>query len=558
MMKKETNIIIAISLLISFIVVLSIYKIFGIYYEAYEGFLAAAINGELTNGHPWSNFFYMGYLLIGNFISFLGKIFPIFNWYDIMSYLFLILSLSFMYLLIILNYLKYKYNIFILFLYILIVTLLCIENIVNFQITRIAFMLSFAPLCLLSYILASDGFRLDKYMYYFSFILFAMGLMYRPQSAIFSFGLTIIYFVINYVVFRRYLLQIVPFALLLIFYFIYLYYEMNIHQGHYAFTESGIEYQIMQGNVIGISEMKSEVDSIKYIAAISGVFIDPNNLSKQFLTQIIKKDLFNNIFNNINIFMYNGIDNYLYYKFELLLMLLMFSLFLYLRKYKLIFFYLVSTFVLTIVLIIMKSERRFIYPVIFVLLFVGLFFTVSSLSRKKLIVFFLLFLVAELLILFRTRDNCQAYKHAISINKQMLKSLQLQSQDKMLIPDFTVFNSLYFNNTLPFQSNSGIKFKNVLHIDMAAWSLTPVYKQYLDRKCNCDSQSFYNFFRFLRNNKADVIFAGQPERFKLFENYLNILNKDSFQFKKTAVIVSSDRSFSFEGLQQSYSLFIID
>ena len=297
-------------------------------------------------------------------------------------------------------------------------------------------------------------------------------------------------------------------------------------------VEPEIEYKMMAKRVVDISGMKTALDSVKYEAALAGMWFDMKEVSPQFMRSIIlpgadlrivhAKDIFNHV-----------CGFYFYYSFILCTAIVLPLLgIVFLPNYWTIALKMVGLLVSTFVIVyaldyngFLVSNRHFLsIQIISLLIFSFYFFdaaTLKNVENKKIILttaLLFLFAGACLSIAKYKSENVLVDKSVNSMSQTMNEferkysgRIVAASIDGRFLFDqhFYLTNEIYRRNTY-------------LMFDWFTFPLTPRYENYLSRTCKCDANNPVTFFRWLADSKA--LYLATPNRFNLTQKYMHTIH----------------------------------
>lgn len=251
--------------------------------DDYSAFSFGCAAKQFSN-YPYLEYFWQG------FIGYSELYRPLYNWAEIYNWIMISwLCFGFIALYLSLRFIRYVFegkpvSFFVLFLCEIIFSFLYLENFFTLSHTR--FSLMFCALGLVNLAFRERLRKIDIIGYSF---LFMAGMLMRPEGALgmlLLVGVARLIFGFDFIfVVKRFL---VP-ALLFLGLFSAIAYDWNTTDVFIKKLEPEVEYNFMEQKTIGISEMKTPQDSIKYELAIRGMWFDPKEISPEFLRSLIKK-----------------------------------------------------------------------------------------------------------------------------------------------------------------------------------------------------------------------------------------------------------------------------
>ena len=526
----------------------------GSYCESYEYIHTATLSGRVTDNSPAYMLYPIANIGVGHLYKLLFTLFPEFSWYYFSSVLLFVIALSTIYYSIGSVYSYRKAIIWC----VAITIIYAADFVLNWNITRISFLLCTAAIALLFNYTQTRSLKDSAIHVIAGTILFSLGFLIRPESGLLilfiSLPLVIIHLGFNWRLIRVAFI-FVPALILSLVIFI----DKQTTSEFYIKLSPIEEYRIALDYILPIDSMKTAEDTVKYLALKNGMLNDNGFINHDFVNRIVngsKVPLFssNQMLRTIEILRSIFIENISQTIFYILIVLLLllsqkkFSL-----KGKILFWgmLLISTSLIWGISYFMTMEARVFVPLLFHLVVMSLclfhqhienYFDKNTFPIK----FVLIASVAAISIyaMVNHHKTKELYLSTIAGNKEGVKKLIELSHDKILVPDANGFMLLFFNNYLPNELPKYDAFKKIFLIDIETLSLSPDYKKFLDKHCNCNSSDLAAFYDYLYSIKGEVVFAASAERMQLFEDYLRIVRKRDYVFIPYAQIpnVNSDAS----------------
>jgi hypothetical protein len=538
----------------SFILFLLVKFLFGNYYEVYEAIPATSLTGLLMDGHPANIIYPIASILLSDFYVMLYRLAPPVAWYDYFMAAYLISAAAVVFSAVhtaLRGRMRFP---FILLLNTILFLLFFAPQILHWNYTRTSLMVCSAAFVWLTlvWLRNKDG-HLRLPALFFNALLFTIGVLIRPESGQLVFLLSSVFIFFYGGITRRTVLAISSFLIPVLLIAGGIYYDRHASHDFYMQLEPVTEYQIFLGNIAGIDEMKTPEDSMKYIALKEGLTNDPAYISYDFVKRLtanhpavkINQQMFlraENIFG----------ENTAHFWHLLLLNGLLFAAGIYflVRKkgilLRYILFHLAFWLLVFLICYFMIMESRILSPLMFfytaanvIFLFHHSVFVFLS-GRKAKCIITAAVLIALGTTLFSMRNGGHAYEKHLEENHKRFEMLKQAAAGKFLVPDATGCMVLFFNNFRPFHLPDFSAFKKIYLMDFEAITLTPPYRAYLDKNCQCNSTDLAAFYDYLYLHKDEVVIAGTAPRMQLFESYLRIVRHRTYTFQQSWNILSGD------------------
>ena len=516
------------SLFFVFISLLAGYFLFGFYYEGADGMHANLFSGVFSD-RPFNDFFYIAFVGYGYVLTYLYSMLPSLPWYDILSYLLLLLAGSTVVYVIDKSLAKYNLHFLILLLVkITIVLFLIYPNSLVLNQTRNAIFTSSSGLLLICYLIGggNDKSRLTRLSYFLGFTLFMSGCLIRLEGGIASlmvFGMSAFLLSSKTVLTLKSFL--LPGIILLAIFGLFTLQGMNsekfVHQ-----VEPDIEYQISgKKNIVELGAMESAADSAKYLMAERWIVNDPEQISIDFLRSIIKKK--HNARDRITYTMEivaAQVHSHLPLNLMMLASVIFFVITFYSNGNKMLsiscLLFAIGVMLLLISMaFFVKMDDRLWVPIVSVTIMIIWFYGIVRSDRigsfiYPFSIFFIILCMCQV-------KYFKSYSFSLSgwladAKWTIEKINELEENDYVLV-DLSAAGYTY---TTPF---SKIKIEHdptiILH-NLGALSVCDQYKSYLDRLCNCNSSNYGEFYSYLSGLQNSLTVIGRLEELKITENYL--------------------------------------
>ena len=313
----------------------------------------------------------------------------------------------------------------------------------------------------------------------------------------------------------------------------------------YKLAEPDLEYQIrVQHNCVPLSEMKTEYDSVRYQAALGGLWSDPRHISIPFLRSILNKD--------------RSLNRVVEQCKELLPLVIPVVN----RHIPLI---ILATFMAIIFLVIsvkhLPLKVSLLWGSLYVLFWL-LIFTQTYLSKINdrsfasllsiylliEIIFYLVFLKDYTIGITRNVIISAAFLlsfiqagwliYEAKLFRDERKELQQNYAEVKAVAHGGILllnGSSYLSvmlSFLPFQAFNYDGFERIYMNDIFDLSLIHPYKDFLSKECNCDVDDMSAFYRFLIKGDKKVYLLSSPGRMKLMTNYLQKVHQLKIVFEE--------------------------
>lgn len=306
-------------------------------------------------------------------------------------------------------------------------------------------------------------------------------------------------------------------------------------------VEPEIEYEFMSGNIVELATCKSETDSAKYLMATYGIWIDPNNVTADYMRTLITDSKFSveKILGGIEIMK----SYFLFYSVSFLLGLALIWLFILKRKSSNAVLKLVLFLILGLLPMLyaaykgLLSERHF-FPMLFILGLVTVVYflhkwnnlTPISVSFKWIgtlalfiTIFATLFATFDTLGNYKIRNKVEASQVACS--EQAMAKLENKFSKRTIVLTTGSFHIMDHNFSIWTKNYTR---NNYVMYDLFNYSLVPRYLEYQSKLCNCDASQPVNFFGWLSSQNA--LYLGEDERLRITSAYVKSIYKRDLQF----------------------------
>ena len=368
--------------------------------------------------------------------------------------------------------------------------------------------------------------------------IFILGMLIRPESSfgmllLVSTGYLVFCFNVKHLIKKFFLPALATVALFSYFTVDWIYTDIYVKK-----IEPEIEYKIMDRRTLDISEMGTAEDSVKYEAAMVGMWFDLKTMTPDFLRSLLKPGINHTPEHAVSVF-FHVASFYKHYFFIPCLFLAFIFLSCFLpgspkKLLRILIFQLTTFFIIYAVDFNGKlvTERHFLNIQLISLLITSFYFFNPAVSidfwkqHKSLSVGCLL------LVLFGTGKTIISYKEhndwvarEINCYEPAMKEIENAYSNRLIV--VTLSNLYLFDHNFSIL-NQNYKKNTYLIFDAFTFSLVPDYMNYLRQKCNCDPTDPVAFYQWLSDSKA--LYMAEPARYDLTERYMNTVHHQNIKF----------------------------
>lgn len=515
---------------------------FGIYYEEYGSNFTAALSGVLTPGMIYDHLYYMMYVGgLASVYAHLSTWFPQIPVINIIEYATIVICLAVIFFV----YIKSVRSIS--FFEIALIAALCTEYFVLLLCSRISLLLCLVSAIVFFYLLKNKRKILSKEGLLF-FALWTFGLFTRIETS--SYALCMIGLMFLVLLYAEYNWRIkLKYYLLLFFAMIsiaafsfYVADQLKSSKEFYLQIEPDCEAEIMfKQNMIPISAMKNEVDSIRYEAIRLGVWGDAKVNDVHFIKSLINEE------HRGFLFHWKGLERYqsllgLYwatYKFYLIayFMISIYILFGHGISGRLrigLAFYQVAILLFCVFIAIqLKFTDRVSVPtmtgsMLLQLLVVNMY---SRSDKRNLITSVLFVGVPIIMMMIHCTQISRKYNNDLqAVRQEIFSSEEIKNAKTIVLGK--EYGDKFFKLYYPFESFEIFKEKKIfLAINLAFNTIQP-YKKYLEDELNCDPEDFTSLFPALRRYDPNTLYLFTPEEEAFLVKYLRVVHNMEWEFRK--------------------------
>ena len=521
---------IAVELLISIAALLLSFLVFTPVYDDYGYFLTAMASGQFSD-FPFIDLHYLGMVGVNFIYKMLYRLAPSFNWLGagwlFFTFAGLYLGLRVLRRVIFAGVADYRLILIAQFFF----TVFYFENFTVLSHTRFA--LIFCGISLVRLVFSEE---ISKKSIFFYSAVFILGLLHRPESglgmlALACGGFLIYRFALLHFIKRSF----IPVAAVTVLFGYFTYDRMHTDI-FVRKIEPEIEYKLMDKRIVPLVQQKTETDSVKYLAAVSGMWFDPRVLTPEYIRTLLlpgidwSKKHFLSIFHHV-------VSFYLRYAFipAVFFCLLLLAGICFSERTILFRIILFEVFVFVLVLALdfngkLVAGRHFLsIELVALIISVRYFFIPGITAQGKFTRTFMLsvvavFMVSGVYFLKIKAENTQYHREIVCFETTMQNTerafsgrivANTLSNVYLLNHAFSVWNKNYTGNTY-------------VMYDMFSFSLIPEYVTYLNKLCGCDAMDPKAFFRFMQSKNA--LYMADENRYELTARYMNAVHHINLQF----------------------------
>ena len=508
--------------------------------DDYASFGWNSAAGQFSN-YPLCEY-YWGALGIGFIFKILHTHFPRYNWEGgaifVSGYICLYLLLR----TIKTTILKNHASVFFVRIVQVLFSLIFIENVIFLCATRPSLM--YCGIALINLLFSNN---LGKKGVIINTLIFIFGMLVRPESSVGMLGLISLgYLVYSFDpahVFRRILFPVV--AILFLFFMYSL--DWSDSDLFIKKIEPEVEYKLMDKRLVGISSMKTAMDTVKYEAVAAGLCFDTRTLTPEYFRSILLpgadlsfKHAANRFFHTLSLYKY-----YVFFPISYFALLLFCLI---LPSYRVVFlkigFFQVATFVIMYSVDYtgaLLAGRHFLNIEIISLLISLFYFSNAFVSsgfgtqKPTLIegclmsfiigVSFILIMGSACLNVRYYKTDSEAVATSTYCYEAAMQAMDNSYTDRIII--LTTNNFHLFDHTFSFENKIYRRNKYIM-FDVWTYWLDPQYLRYVGDVCHCDPLDPVIFFNWLSNEHA--LYIAEPWRFDLTKKYMNLVHDQKLNF----------------------------
>lgn len=527
---------------------ISTYILFGFYYEEHEAIFDAFYSGKLSPGTPFYSWYYMGNIGLSYLYVQLYKLNSNIEWMSWILYSYM--ALSFSLILFLIHYLlknKLPYQ-FILLVQLIVYVLIMADSVVHFNFTRVSYFLCTAALLVLIFRFKNaTDIKSKPYIFISLNLLFILGTFTRLETAMAVTAL--LFFLGTY--YQRNILHTVRLFLFPVFTVALvlggIIFDIHHTNSFYKQVEPDVETQItVRGNYVPISQMKTEKDSLRYMAATEMIWGDPNVVTVSFLRSLLIHD---SIF-FLDARQWDRVKNTLieladkYWHLITVNILIAFLYFFYLlrkERFKALLLWLIFVlsfcFLVAIQTYFVKINDRSFAPYLSILLLSNLILLLLVIDNVNVFGKWLFGFISAFALFFHCQyllSNTQILKQERENYDTNIKLLYEKVGNSIIALNSSSFRFFMVHNK-PFHPFSFPPFYKIYINEAQVLSTVHTYHEYLEKECACDVSDLSNFYRFLEKSSTKVYFLSMDDRMTLTRKYLKGIHNYDLEIQEVKV-----------------------
>lgn len=515
-------------------------------YESAQSLVSTLLSGAITDGHPVNILYFASHFLLADVYAWLYSVTSGIPWYEIFMFGYTAISLF------VILYLLWRTNANASVYFKLALTVLTLivstEFLFYMESTRVAFMLGTAATLLLF-----SSFR-SKLAICISVLLFTVCLLTRPEVGVF-----ILFFQwLGYLFYsskRTALRFLLLHSLAVLLVMGYITYDRVTTTDYIKQFEPELGYQLLdRGNIVPLSTMKNEVDSVKYMA-VTNMITDSAYTSISFLRSLVGNDPYTGVSieliqRSLRIFtqsLNNALGFFIIYL--AVLGLLLWQKFTTQPRIALLWigYHLVFWGVIVVTIYAIKMESWVFSSAIALMLFI--MFTqltpVETTKAKLVAGLSVPVLVLGMVILFkRQHEYSTILSTQTNTSAAFTATLAIKAKDKVILPGIN--EALYLTHAFrPYQMPDYSAFKKIYLLDSDLLHMEKNYHTYLKNECQCNAGDYIALWDFVAGFKQDARLVMDSARTATIMNYCkvvrgrtyNLTTIDSLQTASTNSII---------------------
>ena len=303
-------------------------------------------------------------------------------------------------------------------------------------------------------------------------------------------------------------------------------YYVNTQNSSNVFDSSTYDlYLVSDGNFRKpISAFTTPADSIKYEAVVEHFYNDPQNITPEFIKSMIlssKVEIIPLIGRSIGVFSYKLSRILKHYSSIVIVLIGAFVIIFITSKNKLksAFITFLILFELLVILVVIKMEGRFMFPMLSGLIMVLLIFNLSEISKVNP---YFLWGIVVMFSGLTASIQFQKSAHISKVenqNKEYLELIKTAVSDNLVLFDT---KSGKIANTGAFE-DFHLESNRFLSVDYSELNLWPKYQTILQNWCNCNTSRFDEYFKYIETSASPVYYCSTRKKFKFIQEYLRIV-----------------------------------
>lgn len=300
------------------------------------------------------------------------------------------------------------------------------------------------------------------------------------------------------------------------------------------------------GGLLPLAKMKTEKDSMRYIAASQLIYDDTVQLNESFLRSIIAKSAVSKngieVLQKKNSFAFQNISvgsqelSSLFCASILYILLIAMILGIACKQLKTVVIYVLCMCLGLFLVATVSIDSRFIMLVLtfgMLQLLVGLLYSsgLDLFSKKSFNLVYLILTTISVYGAKEERNHLEKLEKRQQQQQFFYSSLQQRFQEKTLIFDLFVIDILY---TPVFQSLDVSPFKAILLHDCVHEMHINHLRSYFEQQCHCNAYDWSSVYTYFYKNKESMVFISTPSRIALKQAFLQKGYGKSYSFQQLA------------------------
>jgi type IV secretory pathway TrbD component len=403
-----------------------------------------------------------------------------------------------------------------------------IESVISLQHTRSS--LFFCGIALFN-LLFTQRISMTKWLLYSA--VFLLGLFNRSESGL---GMTLVvstaYLIYTFrpiELIRRISIPLIATAAMLLSFS----YDWSHTHEFVNKIEPEIEYKLMDNRVVGLSAMKTALDSVKYETATRGIWFDTEVLTPAYLRSILLPGTDVSV-EHISGVIVHILSFYLRYTFIVVLWLIALAVCLVMRRRKLLLQ--ICLLYLGSFMIMFLSDynghllagRHFLNLSLITalsLLYYLLRESGLTLGRKALIFASVLMFIGLGFTLSRYAAANTEKVQNLNCSSKWMQGFEDKYKGRLVV---NTMKSLFLMDSKFGIYQNNYTANHYVMYDCFSYSLFPAYTSYLNRQCGCDAQKPIGFFQWLSGQRA--LYITTKDRADLTARYMNLQHGVKLKF----------------------------
>lgn len=515
---------------ISTIIFLTVWCVWGVYYEEYESFFTALLSGALTPGMTYDSLYHMSHLGgLAYIYAHLSEMMPFIPVVNLIEYFILISSLS-LYI-----YIYIKSSNAINGWSILLISVLSIEYFEMLNCSRVSVLACLASGGLLIYILKNNlSFISPEGILWILF--WTLGLLTRVETALFCLSIIVPLFMLilyseyQFKVKTKYYLALIFCITTVALMSLFITFRSTISDEFYLQIDPKYEAEIMfKQNVVPIGNMQNKVDSIRYIAIVKGFWGDAKLNDIHFLESVVDNSQTGFFYlkstSEYQNLLRQFFSRYHLYIFPYILLCIFFLFGKRIRSRRFLLGLLAYQILVFLIVALLAVQVKFADRVTVSLLTGSLMLQMLTITiyqkdrENKFLIntFFILLPIAS--ILYHCFLLSRYHSKEIQQNKMEIESnKELQTAKTLIFSSESTEKIL--NTYRPFETFSLLNEKRVFLLDNLAFCSIEPYRSYLQNELKCRPDDYTELFIAVERYDSNALYLWDSKRLSFLRYYL--------------------------------------